>query len=1218
MQSLERSILKLAIRSATAAGVALFVTTMLVSICGCSSDEPVPVAAQSNRESHGDVDPKPASLPAPTRPSISGLDQSGWKQLPASGDPFESTEINIAADSITITPKPNAWYQQFRGGLLYREFKGDFTASLSVTVSNKSGNGAPQSQFSLVGLLVRPNDAAETGTFIANVFGVTTNGQWNVQTMSSRNGQTENNPQSAPASSADLMIVRVGSTFSLLSRSANGQWIERAKLNRPDIPSSVQIGLMATTDWEACNAAGPATHNESGVSGGNPDLVARFSRVRIQPLAGSVADELAGGAAEAVAQRLWASANTAPAIARVRPKSPVKSPFAGQTLTPSPNPSPDAPKQPEVTVTRPPTQVTPLTLVAPPTQVDPPGQPSPTDVVSNDIDWTPDAAGYATVQPFFKQHCLQCHGPDAQEGDFRVDQHLPNDFITRSASEKWTEVVNALNAGEMPPDSETQPPAAETSKVVDWITGQLRIAEDARGDNRIVLRRMNREEYNNTIRDLIGVKLRPADEFPEDAPAAGFDNIGAALTISPLHMELYIKAAQDILDRAIVTSPQQPASIRWRFELEEGNQGMDRYRVNIDGQRIIVNAGNNVVENGMVKMRFDAWDRGSGFRAFQVPTSGEYIIRVRAASIVPPERAAREAGVRYHEHRQRETEAKLSGDELERRKRAYGTYVLPFVQKHFGEDRAYRYGPPRMKIDGTLGGRIRVIDEFDVAAPVDAPRVYETRAWFDPTQAGVAFRNAYSIPKHLYNFWFREHEDFPRPELLVDWAEIEGPVYDSWPPRSHTAIFIDSPNSGRKDEAYARDILANFMRRAFRRPLQDGELDAKVALFKRVRPGKPSFEEAIKVPLIAVLASPHFLYLVEEPTQQREQPSPLDDHELASRLSYFLWSSMPDDELSQMADAGRLRDATVLASQIDRMLADEKSTDFINNFSGQWLHLRDVGANPPAQKIYPRYDDHLEVSIRRESEEFFAHVLRNDLPLSTFLKSNFVTINERLARFYDIRNVKGDEFRVVKIPRDFPRGGLVTQASILSVTSNGTRTSPVDRGVWILENLLGDPPPPPPPNAGDIPPGVPGLDKATVRERLRAHREQPQCARCHNKIDPLGFALENFNAAGEWRTQEPSGNRPEPQANDPQIDASAQLPDGTKFVGVKGLQIQLLKRQDEFARCLTEKLFVYALGREVGSSDAEMIDDVVTATKQRRTLRALIHQVVRTSAFQSK
>lgn len=836
--------------------------------------------------------------------------------------------------------------------------------------------------------------------------------------------------------------------------------------------------------------------------------------------------------------------------------------------------------------------------------------------------FSPDDIGYRRlIVPFLNRHCLKCHGPDVHEAAFRVDEHLPNEFLTRSVAAKWGEVLNMLNTGEMPPQEEPDPTSDSITRVVEWITRERLRSEEARKVTSIVLRRMNRAEYNNTIRDLLGIDMSPADGFPADPPAAGFDNLGSALTISPLHLEMYLKAARDVLDRAITTDRARPPTIRWRFQLEEGNQGLDRYRVNIDGQRIIVNGGNSQFRDGLTVLRREKqWDGFAQVRDFKVPQAGYYAIRIRAAGVVPDEAGARRAGPGFHERRQKAQEQKLASEQERRESRErFEKWVRPYVAAHFAEDRSYRYGPPRAKLVAASGGAQWSLGEFDVDAPSSELKTYEVRTWLEPVTAGIQLRNVYHIPEHNYNFWFQENDDFPRPELLIDWLEIEGPLYDDWPPMSHQRIFIDSPDRERDEEGYARNVLANFMRHAYRRPLREGEVESKLAMFRRVRAQHESLEEALKIPLTAILCSPHFLYLVEPASTANEAARQLDNHQLATRLSYFLWSSMPDDELFALAEEGRLANPTVLVAQVDRMLADPRSQQFVKNFAGQWLGLRDLGANPPSGAIFTRYDDHLEASMRGESEAFFAELLRNDRSVTSFLRSDFMTINERLARYYDIPGVKGDEFRVVKVPADAKRGGLVTQASILSLTSNGTRTSPVRRGVWILERLLGAPPPPPPPNAGDIPPGMPGQSKTTVRERLRLHREQPQCARCHNKIDPLGFALENFNAAGEWRDREAQGSSSQPGPNDPTINAQAQLPDGTEFVGVEGLQRELLKREDDFLRCLAEKMYVYALGRELGLVDQPLLAAAVRDMKQNQTtLRSLIHHVVSSDQFRTR
>ena len=328
---------------------------------------------------------------------------------------------------------------------------------------------------------------------------------------------------------------------------------------------------------------------------------------------------------------------------------------------------------------------------------------------------------------------------------------------------------------------------------------------------------------------------------------------------------------------------------------------------------------------------------------------------------------------------------------------------------------------------------------------------------------------------------------------------------------------------------------------------------------------------------------------------------------------------MPDEELTQLADKGSLRDKTALTKQVQRLLADPKSEAFVQNFAGQWLGLREVGSNPPAADLFPQYDRHLEVSMVEESRAFFAEILTHDLSVMNFVGSDFVVINERLARFYGIPEVRGDHFRRVAVPAGVHRGGVATQASILTITSNGTRTSPVKRGTWVMKNLLGTDPGLPVANAGDIAPKVPGIDRATVRQRLEIHRQLAQCARCHNKIDPLGFALENFNAAGDWRDREGFGYKGLVSPNDPLIDASSKLPDGTEITGVDGLRQALLQKEDLFLNCLAGKLFTYALGRELGVADQLQVKTAVVATKQNQyTLRSLIQFIVLSEAFGTK
>ena len=612
-------------------------------------------------------------------------------------------------------------------------------------------------------------------------------------------------------------------------------------------------------------------------------------------------------------------------------------------------------------------------------------------------------------------------------------------------------------------------------------------------------------------------------------------------------------------------------------------------------------------ENGFTVMHHAGWDRVVVVRNLALANPGKYTIRFRAAGRIPT-RAQVIEGAKILLAKRRD-EAVAKGSSLEYQQGLYDVDL-----KHFETHRMYDYGPPRVKVLTNIGGVPKVIAEMDVDAPESEPRVYEVTADFTKQKSNLQFEYAYSIPSVLERDWQIKPE-FQTPVLLIDWFELEGPINQTWPPESTARILKDTTTAD--ERVRARNILADFMPRAFRRPVTAEEIEARLKMFDAVRSKKSSFAEAMKIPLAGVLTSPNFLFLIE-PAKPGDNKK-LTPFELASRLSYFLWSSMPDDTLFRLASNGELKKPQVLDQQIDRMLADPKSEAFVTNFTGQWLGLRKVGANPPVRNIYPEYDRHLELSIVRESESFFEEILRGDLDSRNLIKSDFVTINERLARFYGIPGVKGDQFRMVKVAPESNRGGIVTQASIQSITSNGTRTSPISRGVYVLKTMLNTDPGLPVANAGELPSKVPGIGKATVRQRLTIHREAASCARCHDKIDPLGFSLENFNAAGEWRDVEATGWNGRVQPGDPKIDASATMPDGTKFVGVRGLQDALMVQQDKFLTGLSSKLHTYALGRELGFSDQPMINASVAKMKQGNyTLRSLIHAVVASESFASK
>ena len=836
----------------------------------------------------------------------------------------------------------------------------------------------------------------------------------------------------------------------------------------------------------------------------------------------------------------------------------------------------------------------------------------------------PDKTGFRKVAvPFLKKHCLGCHGPDDDQGEFRVDRQLANNFLDLTAKGHWEEVVNVLNGHEMPPEDEDQPSPGEVAKVVDWITQEMTRAELHRRSSAIVLRRINRDEYQRTLEGLLGVKV-DVSSIPQDPATGGFDNNGGGLNISPMHMELYQRLARQGLDRALVEGP-QPEKIKWRFEAESGDS--DSNRVKLDEKRhrsVIINGGKGRVEGDFKVLHDNRWDRNNvNVRTLYMNHEGNYIIRVRAGGVVPGRDAVMASAKKANQKRLIAIKAKTNNPKTIEWNVNHFKKVM---DEHFAKSNIYHYGFPRFKLIQKLGGQPIVRAEVDVEASPQDPKTYEFNVHCTEEALGITVEYAYDVPKELENVAFQENGTFARPEVWVDWIELEGPVYESWPPPSHQRILVDK--GGKKQDAkYARKVISLFMRRAYRRPISKKEVDEKLKLFHAVRKHAPSFVEAIKTPLIAILVSPNFLYLAE-PSSASSATAPdaeasaahqarmLNNHELACRLSYFLWSTMPDDTLMRLASTGKLKNKQVLSEQVDRMLKDPKAEAFPKNFAGQWLGVREVGSNPPVPDRFPRYDRHLEWSIVKETESFFAEILNHDLSINNFIASDFVVVNERLARFYGIEGVKGDHFRKVSVPKSLHRGGVLTQPAFLSTTSNGTRTLPVKRGRWVMNNIFGVDPGIPVANVGEISPKVPGIDKATVRQRLELHRKLPQCARCHNRIDPLGLALENYDASGQWRDQEGFGYKGRIESGDPPIDASSRMLDGTKIVGIGGLQKELLKKKELFYKCLSGKMLTYALGRELGVTDQKHVQGAVSELKQKDdTLRTLIKYVVLSKPF---
>jgi hypothetical protein len=771
------------------------------------------------------------------------------------------------------------------------------------------------------------------------------------------------------------------------------------------------------------------------------------------------------------------------------------------------------------------------------------------------------ADGERQVRDFFKAHCTECHDADTHKKDLRLDT-LAADFADRSLRDRWGQIHDRIRLGEMPPAKHPQPKPEEVKPVLAWIAARV----DGARDGRTVLRRLNRVEYQNTMRDLLGVgDLDLKDLLPPDASASGFDNVGEALHSSSFLMERYLDAADLALNAAIANGG-KPGGVKRRFDLKkEGSVKLkgDVYKPLDDAVAI-----------------FCSWESANvqiTLWSLRTPLPGRYRIR-------------------------------LSGYGVQS-----GGKPVTFHLK-----------------DGSFidTGDNRTISYFDV--PENTPTVVEI---VERLEAGKTLRLA------VDNLGVRPHdiakaggvEVWKGPGLAVQWIEVEGPLMESWPPPGHQAIFGDMPQApdpqqkGRvevvsKDpSADAKRILTDFARRAFRRAVTPADVQPFVARVESKLKEGHSFERAIRAGLKAILISPEFLFL-------REKPGRLDDDALASRLSYFLWSSMPDEELFALAAKGGLSKPDALRGQVERMLQDPKSQAFTRNFLGQWLNLRAIDDTVPDPALYPEYDDDLKGSMVQEPYLYFDELLRNDLPLTLFASSDFSMLNGPLAKLYGIPGVEGREFRKVTLPPDCHRGGVLTMAAILKVTANGTNTSPVIRGAYILDRILGTPPPKPPVDVEAVEPDIRGA--TTIRQQLAKHRARPECAGCHARIDPPGFALESFDVLGGWRENYRSVGKGEAVVingkwmgykKGPAVDPADALVDGRKFRNIDEFKQLLAANPDGLARALTEKLLTYATGGAPTRSDGLEVDAMVRDVRGKKYgLRSLVHEIVQSRLFQSK
>lgn len=809
----------------------------------------------------------------------------------------------------------------------------------------------------------------------------------------------------------------------------------------------------------------------------------------------------------------------------------------------------------------------------------------------------------------FMQHCFDCHDAATKEGSVDLE-NLPFTISQDIATaELWAKVLNAINSGEMPPkDSETIPDADKSAFLKD-LSEQMVVARKILSDagGVITLRRLNRREYANTIEGLLGV--RPdISSLPDDQASAGFDTQGASLFMSSDQIEQYLAAARRSLELAwlprkrlesktIRIEPEEEYTSHYAAAAEMMRDTMRRAEAYFAQTEKPPSEFGFLDEYQVKRQRVAEW----------LPLLEDYLKRPETKTGITLIMTIKQGGY---------TKVKLP--------------VLHEMQdgRYTIRIRAAAYPDARERLhylefsEGYGTGRTR-LGWRKVTAPLSDPEIIEFSFAHRPGEKNQIWIHQRShqdrADKNQATIDMRANGIGTPPGLWVDWAELIGPEPDERPDELAERILFDKPANW-SDEQYAGEVLRRFAERAFR-----GEKPAEDYLAKllqrysanRVKGQTPT--EALIDPLSIILASPSFLYMVE--SSGTEESPLLTGPELAVRLSYFLWSAPPDDELFHLGQTGALLDDSVLRQQTSRMLADTRADEFVRGFVYQWLQMDRLGMFQYDGVQFPTFDNAARECAGEEIFQTFQLILDKKLPLQTLLKADFVVINDLLAAYYGISGVEGHEFRHVFVPEDSKRGGLLGTAAVLAMGSDGQRSSPVERGVWVLRKLLNDPPPPAPPNV----PMLSRLDgqMLAARDLARAHQEQPQCANCHQKIDPIGYGLENFDAAGLWRDLEvissPGSYRKRKTLQEFTIDPSGRLPDGRKFGDYYELRNAVAERGDDFARGFTESLITYGLGRPYGFTDEELADEILNHAKSSRyEVTSFIHALTQSAAFRAK
>ncbi len=743
------------------------------------------------------------------------------------------------------------------------------------------------------------------------------------------------------------------------------------------------------------------------------------------------------------------------------------------------------------------------------------------------------AALHKDVLPLLNRYCWDCHADGVSKGDVSLE---PFTNVTAVLQDRrtWERVLRTVASGDMPPKKKKQPTEAERGQLTGWIEKTLfPVDPDNPDPGRVTLHRLNRVEYNNTIRDLLGVDFQPAEDFPQDDIGYGFDNIGDVLSLPPVLLEKYLKAAERILDEALVTGPRPSPVKQIDTARLEGGEDLGPVRGRSSSGEIRIPAKFPVA--GKYRLSFEAY--GDQVK----PDPVKIAVRLDGRD--------------------------LKEFEVPERKGSPGKFTVEFEAKAAGE------------------AKLAVAFLNDV---------YEKREVEKEVGRGERKRKVKEAVVEDRNLFTQKFE-------LAGPLDVELPL-----PESHKRVFFKPAKRG-KEEAVARELVGRFADRAWRRPVEKAELDRLMLLFDQANKQGENFEASVKLSLTAVLVSPHFLFrgeLQPEPDNPA-RVYPVNEWALASRLSYFLWSSMPDEELFSLAAKNRLRKN--LGAQVKRMLLDPKAKALTDNFAGQWLQLRLLDLIEPDRKQFPEFSDELRQAMRTETQRFFEHIIREDRPVSDFLLADYTFVNGPLAKHYGLPGVEGDEFVKVSLAGS-ARQGVLTHGSILTLTSNPTRTSPVKRGKWVLENILATPPPPPPP-------GVSSLEsqaklKGTLRQRMEQHRENAVCASCHEKMDAIGFGFEHFDGVGAYRDKD----GPDP------VETSGEIRAGEAFKDHRELNALLVQaRRADFLRCMTEKMLTYALGRGLEYYDKPAVNGVMERMeKQGLKFSSLVMGVVESVPFQQR